>query len=64
MNRNRVVWPQVHDRRGYGGELAVAFGIDRLPTSVLIDHQGRVRAFNPRGEALLIAVEQLVAEIR
>lgn len=64
LNQQRVDWPQVHDGRGFGGDLALAFGVERLPTSVLIDHRGRVRAFSPRGEDLVAAVDRLVAELR
>ena len=63
LNRQRVDWPQVHDGRGYEGELARSFGIEQLPASILLDHEGRVRAFNPRGEELLAAVDELVAEM-
>ena len=63
LARQRVGWPQVHDGRGYGGELARAFAVDRLPFSLLIDHQGRLRALDLRGEELLAAIEQLVAEM-
>ncbi len=63
LKRQGVDWPQVHDGRGFTGELALAFDIVQLPTSVLVDHHGRVRAFTPRGEQLLAAVDTLVAEM-
>jgi len=63
LSRQRVGWPQVHDGRGFVGELARAFDVEELPTSVLIDHRGRVRALTPRGDDLLAAVDALVAEM-
>lgn len=63
LTRQRVDWPQMYDGRGFSGDLALAFDVEELPTSVLIDHRGRVRALTPRGEDLITAVDALVAEM-
>ena len=58
--RHDLTWPQVHARRGFEGELAVRFGIEAVPATVLIDREGRVVAHNLRGRALEATVETLL----
>lgn len=60
LNRQRVEWPQVWDARGYDSPLAERFGVTALPTSVLVDPNGRVVAVNLRAERLVAAVEGLL----
>ena len=60
LRRQGVEWPQLHDGRGYNGDLARQFEVTSLPTSVLIDREGRVRALNLRGELLIAAIDVLV----
>jgi thiol-disulfide isomerase/thioredoxin len=64
MNRQRVDWPQLHDGRGYQGDLARQFEVTSLPTSVLVDPDGRVVALNLRGRRLVAAVETLLRDAR
>ena len=60
LNRQRIDWPQVHERGGYAASLPRLFGVDRLPRTVLLDRDGRVAAVDLRGEALARAVDTLV----
>lgn len=60
LNRNRIDWPQVHERSGYSGETARLFGIDRLPRTLVIDRDGSVAAVDMRGERLEELVNALV----
>jgi thiol-disulfide isomerase/thioredoxin len=60
LNRQRVDWPQVWDGRGYESLLAEQFGVESLPTSVLVGADGRVVAVNLRGERLVAAIESLI----
>ena len=62
LNRHRIEWPQIHERAGYAGKLPEQFGVDRLPRTVLLDRNGRIAAFDLRGERLAEAVRSLVAE--
>ena len=62
LNRQRVDWPQVHERSGYDAGLPRLFGVDRLPRTVLLDRDGRVAAIDLRGEALARAVDALVRD--
>ena len=61
LNRNRVEWPQVHQRAGYSSDAARVFGIDRLPRTIVIDRDGSVAAVDVRGERLALLVDALVA---
>lgn len=61
LNRQRVDWPQVWDGRGYDSLLAEQFGVESLPTSVLIGADGRVVAVNLRRQRLVAAIEGLLA---
>ena len=61
LNRNRIEWPQVHERAGYGGELPRLFGIDRLPATLVIGRDGTLAAVDHRGERLEATIDALVA---
>ena len=62
LNRQRVDWPQVFDGRGRQGTAARQLQVIAVPTSFLIDRQGRLIAMNLRGERLLAAIDAAVAE--
>ena len=60
INRRRVDWPQVFDGRGRHGPAARQFGVTAVPTSFLIDAEGKVVGRNLRGEQLLAAIDAQV----
>lgn len=64
LNRQGVDWPQVHQDRGYDDRIPRAFGIDRLPTNLLLDRHGRLRALNVRGSQLFDEIDRLLEEER
>jgi thiol-disulfide isomerase/thioredoxin len=64
LNRQDVTWTQIHDRRGYTGELAQQFKVVMLPTTYVFDADGKLVAANLRGERLLEAVAELLAPAR
>ena len=61
LNRNRIDWPQVHERNGYNGALPTAFGVEELPATVLVDADGAIVATGLRGEALASRVQYAVS---
>ncbi len=63
LRRNDVTWPQIADGRGYGSPLAHAFDVRSLPSSLLLDRDGRITAVNLRGKALADAVDRLVYSV-
>lgn len=62
LNRNRVDWPQVHDRSGYAGKVPRLFGIDQLPSTIVVGRDGRPAGIDVRGERLVALVDALVAD--
>jgi thiol-disulfide isomerase/thioredoxin len=60
LNRQQVTWTQIHDRRGYSGELAQQFKVMSLPTTYVFDADGKLVAANVRGEQLLQTVAELL----
>jgi thiol-disulfide isomerase/thioredoxin len=59
-----ITWPQVHANGGYDDPVALRFGVERLPTNLLLDRHGRLRAVDVRREQLFVEVERLLAEER
>jgi thiol-disulfide isomerase/thioredoxin len=49
---DKMPWTQVSDLKGWKNEVAVYYGIQGIPTTFLVDPQGRIIAKNLRGEAL------------
>ena len=60
LNRNRIDWPQVHERAGYAAGVPRLFGVDRLPRTVVIGRDGVIAAVDLRGERLAAAIDALV----
>jgi thiol-disulfide isomerase/thioredoxin len=60
LNRQQVTWTQIHDRRGYSGELAQQFRVTSLPTTYVFDANGKMIAANVRGERLMQTVAELL----
>ena len=61
--RNGIVWPQVHDGRGYNGALARQFDVEELPATALFDQHGRLAARDLRGAPLEAKVRALLAGV-
>jgi thiol-disulfide isomerase/thioredoxin len=62
LNRHRIAWPQVHERAGYSAGLPRLFGIEQLPSTVVVGRDGRPVAIDIRGERLIAVVDALVAQ--
>jgi thiol-disulfide isomerase/thioredoxin len=61
LNRQRIDWPQIHLRQGYAAEVPRLFGVEQLPSTVVLDREGRPAAIDVRGEQLVVIVDALVA---
>jgi thiol-disulfide isomerase/thioredoxin len=61
LNRQRIDWPQIHEKSGYGGSVPRLFGIESLPRTVVIGRDGRIAAVDVRGERLASIIDTLVA---
>ncbi len=59
LQTNKFPWITLHDTDG-ASPTADYYGISALPTSILVDQQGRVVSLNARGEELNRQVEKLL----
>ncbi|MEC8734687.1 MAG: redoxin domain-containing protein [Planctomycetota bacterium] len=55
-------WPVYHDGMAFNGEIARLFDVYRTPTTILIDRDGKVRAFDQRFESIKAMVPKLLKE--
>jgi len=63
MKDNGMTWRQHFDGKGGQNELAHKYSIDSIPTTFLIDANGKIIAKNLRGSALEEAVKEAVAKL-
>lgn len=54
-----MAWPQIFDAKGWNTPVAVAYGANFAPYTVLIDREGNVAAVELEGDALASAVGEL-----
>ena len=57
-----MVWPQYYDGEGWQNKLAVKYGVESIPFTVLIGPDGKIIGTGLRGEALGAAVEKALAK--
>jgi peroxiredoxin len=58
----KMTWRQVYDGAGWSAALGQRFAIHSIPATILIDRKGIIRHKKLRGEKLLEAVAELLAE--
>ena len=51
-----LAWPQYFDGQGWQNNLAVTYGVERIPTTYLLDEEGKIIGKDLHGEALPAAV--------
>jgi thiol-disulfide isomerase/thioredoxin len=57
-----MVWPQFFDGQGWSNQLAVKYGVESIPFTVLIGPDGKVIGTELRGDALGAAVGKALAK--
>jgi hypothetical protein len=57
-----MTWPQFFDGQGWSNELAVKYGVQAIPFTVLIGPDGKIIGTDLRGEALGEAVGKALAK--
>ena len=55
-------WTQLSDLKGWYNEVSTYYGIQAIPSSLLIDPQGKIIAKSLRGEALNQKLAELFGE--
>ncbi len=58
VDENGIGWPQIYD--GQGGRIATSYAVSAIPSTFLLDREGRIVDRNLRGKALEEAVERLL----
>ena len=53
-------WTQVSDLKGWKNEVSTYFGIMGIPSTLLLDPQGKIIARNLRGQALHQKLEEVL----
>jgi peroxiredoxin len=62
LEQEKIAWPVFSDGRDWDDRIALAYGVETLPASVLVDRSGVVRFLNLPRAALEPAVQSLLAE--
>ena len=55
-------WPVYHDGLAFQGDLAKAFSVHRTPTTILVDRNGMIRAFDVRHDGIEAMLPGLLRE--
>jgi peroxiredoxin len=62
LKENDMKWRQIYDGKGWQAEIGQLYAVSSIPSTFLIDKQGKIRYKNVRGDDLKAAVEKLMKE--
>ena len=60
VNDLNITWPQISNLKGWEEDCAVAYGVDLIPQTVLIDKDGKIVERNIGDEALDLKLQELL----
>jgi len=63
IENNGMTWRQYYDGKGGNNELARKYSIDSIPSTFLLDSNGKIIAKNLRGSALEEAIKEAVTKL-
>jgi len=63
MKEEGITWQQYYDGLGWGNKIARLFGVYSIPQTILIDHEGVIRATNLRGDELAEKIDELLSKM-
>jgi hypothetical protein len=64
LQDRQISWPQYADGKHWKTKVALLYGVQRLPLTILVDARGRVRAVGLEGKKLQQMIERLLKESR
>ena len=62
LTREKMTWPQHLDGKEPGASLAAKYGVETIPSTFLLDREGKIIEKNLRGEALETAVAKALGD--
>jgi peroxiredoxin len=62
IKEKNMSWPQYFDGKGWQNDLAKKYGVNSIPSSYLLDKDGKIIAKGLRGDALEAAVEKALTQ--
>ncbi|MNE44449.1 Thiol-disulfide oxidoreductase ResA [compost metagenome] len=60
---DKLPWDHVSDLKGWGSDYATLYGVQSVPTTFLLDANGKIVGRNLRGEELANKLEQLLGAL-
>ncbi|MES2775702.1 MAG: TlpA disulfide reductase family protein [Bacteroidota bacterium] len=60
IKKDKLVWTQVSDLKGWENEVSQKYGIQSIPASFLLDKEGKIIATDLRGESLANKLKELM----
>jgi hypothetical protein len=63
IREEQLAWPQIYDGLDWRSPLYRSFGGPKVPSSILIDRQGTIRAVGLQGPALTKAVSEAFSSL-
>ena len=64
LAKEEITWRSFWDGGSTNGPIATKWNVQGWPTIYVLDHEGRIRFKNVRGEAMDEAVDELLAEMK
>jgi thiol-disulfide isomerase/thioredoxin len=62
IRKDKISWLQVNDNRGFDAQTAADWRINQIPTSFLIDKDGKLVAMDPEGKDLENMLKDLLGK--
>jgi peroxiredoxin len=62
IKESKMTWQQFFDGKRYENKLARKYGVNKVPTTYLLDREGKIIGRDLRGEALAAAVAKAVSK--
>ncbi len=58
--KDKIVWPQISNLKGWSDPIAQLYNVEQIPTTFLIDANGKFIERDLRGDELKVKIQQLL----